>query len=269
MGMKGRTLSGSGLSFNVFSWQELRPLMSRAIRVIPLGLVLALAACAGRPQTAPAPETTHHPPPAAPPETVVVRDRDQDRRIATLELRLLEKDAQIAALTGQLNDARQEVVRAMARLRTLATRAEAASGMAEAELAVQSLKAKADRDAPEPAQAQQLLDLSSNEFNSENYGGALYLATQAKTVARAAESRVAGAQDLAPRPGETLFAIPVPLKLVSRANVRGGPGTSFSVLYTLEAGTQVLGHSYTADWVRVVDDSGRAGWVTRNLVTGR
>jgi hypothetical protein len=240
-------------------------------RLAPLGgLVLALAACAGgRPQQAvPAPDTARHPPAAAP-ETVVVRDRDQDRRTATLELRLLEKDAQIGALTGQLNDARQEVVRAMARLRTLATRAEAASGMAEAELAVQSLKAKADRDAPEVPQAQQLLDLSGGEFNNENYGGALYLANQAKTVAKAAESRVASAQDLASRPGEVLFAIPVPLKVVSRANVRDGPGTSFSVLYTLEAGAQVLGHSYAPDWVHVVDDSGRAGWITRNLVTGR
>jgi uncharacterized coiled-coil protein SlyX len=200
---------------------------------------------------------------------VTVRDRDQDRRLATLELQLLEKDAQIEALAGQLDDARQEVVRAMARLRTLATRAEAASGMAEAELAVQSLRGKADRAGPELAQAQQLLDLSSKEFNGENYGGALYLANQAKAAAKEGESRVAGAQDLAARPGEVVFAIPVPLKVVSRANVREGPGTSFAVLFTLDAGALVLGHSYAGDWVRVVDDGGRAGWMTRNLVAGR
>lgn len=189
--------------------------------------------------------------------------------MAALELQLLERNAQIASLTSQLNDARQEVVRAMARLRTLATRAEAASGMAEAELAVQSLRGKADRAAPELAQAQQLLDLSSAEFNDENYGGALYLANQAKAFAKEAETRVAGAQDLAPRPGEVVFAIPVPLKVVSRANVREGPGTNFAVLFTLDAGVPVLGHSYTSDWVRVVDENGRAGWITRNLVTGR
>jgi hypothetical protein len=199
----------------------------------------------------------------------MVRDRDQDRRIATLELQLLEKGAQIDALTGQLGDARQEVVRAMARLRTLATRAEAASGMAEAELAVQSLRGKADRAGPELAQAQQLLDLSGREFNAENYGGALYLANQAKTVAKEGESRVAGAQDLKPRPGEVVFAIPVPLKVTSRANVREGPGTNFAVLFTVDANALVLGHSYTSDWVRVVDDTGRTGWITRNLVTGR
>ncbi len=245
--------------------------MTRAMRVAPCLLSLVwLAACARTPppQAAPEPDSTTRPPVAVP-ETVTVRDRDQDRRIAALELQLLAKDAQIDALTGQLNDARQEVVRAMARLRTLATRAEAASGMAEAELAVQSLRSKAERSTPELAQAEQLLQLSGGEFNQENYGGALYLANQAKSAARGGESRLAGAQQLTPRPGEMVFAIPVPLRIVSRGNVREGPGTSFRVVFTLEAGALVLGHSYADDWVRVVDDDGRAGWITRSLVTGR
>ncbi|MBI2072761.1 MAG: SH3 domain-containing protein [Gemmatimonadetes bacterium] len=185
-----------------------------------------------------------------------------------MELQLLAKDAQIDALTRQLDDARQEVVRAMARLRTLATRAEAASGMAEAELAVQSLRAKAERSAPELAQAQQLLGLSGDEFAKENYGGALYLANQAKSAARAGEGRVA-AQRLTSRPGEVTFAIPVPLRILSRGNVREGPGTRFPVVYTLEAGAQVLGHSYANDWVRIVDHDGRAGWIARGLVSSR
>jgi uncharacterized protein YgiM (DUF1202 family) len=202
-------------------------------------------------------------------ETVTVRDREQDRRIAALELQALAKDAEIDALTGQLSDARQEVVRAMARLRTLATRAEAASGMAEAELAVQSLRNKTDRSTPELGQAVQLLQLSTGEFNNENYGGALYLATQARNAAKAGESRLAGIQELAPRPGEIVFALPVPLRATSRANVREGPGANFTVLFTLESGALVLGHSYVNDWVRVVDDDGRAGWISRNLVAGR
>ncbi len=244
--------------------------MTRSAPVVaPLLWLVWLAACAAGapPQTAPAPDSTARPPTAL--ETVTARDRDQDRRIAVLELQVLAKDAQIDALTGQLNDARQEVVRAMARLRTLATRAEAASGMAEAELAVQSLRAKAERSTPELAQAEQLLQLSSAEFNGENYGGALYLANQAKSAVRAGESRVGLAQQLAPLPGEMVFAIPVPLRVSSRGNVRDGPGTSFPVLFTLEAGALVLGHSYASDWVRVVDEDGRAGWITRNLVASR
>ena len=188
--------------------------------------------------------------------------------MAALELQLLAKDAHIDALTRQLDDARREAVRAMARLRTLATRAEAASGMAEAELAVQSLRAKAEPSAPELGQAEALLGLSGDEFGNENYGGAVYLATQAKSAARAGESRVA-ARRLTPRPGDVTFAVPVPLRVVSRGNVREGPGTNFPVVYTLEAGAPVLGHSYANDWVRIVDDDGRAGWIARGLVSGR
>lgn len=187
--------------------------------------------------------------------------------MAAAELELLAKDAQIDALTRQLDDARQEVVRAMARLRTLATRAEAASGLAEAELAVQSLRTKTERS-PELSQAEQLLKLSGDEFANENYGGALYLANQAKTAARAGESRVA-AERLTPRPGEVAFAVPVPLRVVTSGNVREGPGASFPVVFTVEAGTPVWGHSYANDWVRVVADDGRAGWIARGLVTGR
>jgi hypothetical protein len=228
------------------------------------------AACASRtpPQdTRPRPDSVAGARVAAP-ETVTVRDREQERRIAAIELELLARDAQVEELTRQLDDARREVVRAMARLRTLATRAEAASAMAEAELAVQSLEGKVGAEAPEVSQAQALLKLSGDEFGNENYGGALYLATQAKSAARAGETRVA-AQRLTPRPGEVSFAVPVPLRTVTRGNVREGPGTGFPVVYTLEAGAAVLGHSYANDWVRIVDDDGRAGWITRSLVSGR
>jgi hypothetical protein len=234
--------------------------------LVPL---VGMAACGrGAPrETSPRPDSTARPP-AVVRETVTVRDREQERRIAAMELQILAKDAQIDALTHQLDDARQEVVRAMARLRTLATRAEAASGMAEAELALQSLRARVEPSAPELGQADALLKLSGEEFVKENYGGALYLATQAKSGARAGESRVT-AQRPTPRPGEVTFAMPVPLRIVSRGNVREGPGTNFPIGFTLEAGTLVLGHSYASDWVRIVDDGGRTGWITRSLVSGR
>jgi hypothetical protein len=199
----------------------------------------------------------------------MVRDRDLERRVDALQLQLLARDAQITALERQLDDARQEVVRAMAKLRTLASRAEAASGMAEAEIAVQSLKAKTERPTPELEQAQQLLKMSAGEFNSENYGGALYLANQAESAARIGEGRLAGVQSLPARAGEVPFAVPVPLKVTGRTNVREGPGTNFPVLFTLDSGALVVGHSYASDWVRIVDDSGRAGWVSQGLVAGR
>ena len=233
-----------------------------------LAVSLVAGACASNTRAAGAPPEPARTA-AAPRETVTVRDVALDRRVGVLQLRLLAKDAEIEALTRQLDDARQEVVRAMAKLRTLATRAEAASGMAEAEIAVQTLRSKADRSMPELEQAEHLLRMSSAEFNDENYGGALYLANQAKGAAGLGEDRLAGARQLPTRPGEVPFAVPVPLAVTGATNVREGPGTGFRVLFTLPAGAKVLGHAYADDWVRIAADSGRVGWVAGNLVTGR
>ena len=135
--------------------------------------------------------------------------------MSRLELALLEKTAQVEELQGQLDEAREEVVRAMAKLQTLASRAEAASGMAEAEVALQPLKARsAQQTAPEATQAARLLREASTEFSQENYGGALYLATQAKALAAAGTGRLSARDRSADRPGEKPFAVPVPLKAI-------------------------------------------------------
>jgi len=204
------------------------------------------------------------------PETVTVRDPQLEQRIARLELRLLERDAQLEDLQARLDEARREVVRAMAKLQTLASRAEAASAMAEAEIALQSLKtAAAPQAAPEIGQATQLLQQSTAEFNKRNYGGALYLANQAKSVVGASRERVASGVRGSPRPGEVLFALPLRLETVSRSNVREGPGAGYAVVFTLETGAPVIGYSYADQWVHVGDDGGRSGWIFETLVGRR
>ena len=186
--------------------------------------------------------------------------------MAELEIRLLEKESQLAELQTRLDEARREVVRAMAKLQTLATRAEAASAMAEAEIAVQA--AGRVGAGPDVAQARQLLQMSAGEFDRANYGGALYLATQAKTLAGAHRASVA--DDSAPlRPGETPFARPILLQCTAQTNVRAGPSTTFPVAFTAERGTPLVGHSHVGDWLRVSDDGGRRGWVHLSLVGRR
>src|SRR6476661_6411950 len=131
-------------------------LASTGVLVLILGL--PLFGCAGKPaETVPAPATASR-------RAVRVQaavKAEQDRRISRLELALLEKTAQVEELQGQLDEAREEVVRAMAKLQTLASRAEAASGMAEAEVALQPLKVAAPQSSPEAAQAKRLLGQSS------------------------------------------------------------------------------------------------------------
>lgn len=160
---------------------------------IPLILTLAFAgmvACAPKhpqsaaPQATPVDTATHQ---APAPVAAPARNPEADREIARLRVRVQDRDAQIADLQRRLSEAMNEAVRAMARLRTLATRAEAASAMAEAEVTVQQVRQRSPR--ADLAEADRLLHTASVEFEAENYGGAVYLATQAKRSATSAENR--------------------------------------------------------------------------------
>ena len=245
--------------------------MASMHRVLSGLTLVALTACSGlqKPEEAAPPPPVEQPVAEPPPEApvAVARDTELEQQLARSELRLLEKEAQIEDLQTQLDDARQEVVRAMAKLQSLATRAEAASGIAEAEIALQSLQAAPG--APAIAEVQQLMQQSTAEFDKKNYGGALYLANQAKSAAATARGQLASADRGSLRPGEVPFALPLELQTTTRANVRDGPGETFKVLYTLPAGAPVMGQSFAEQWVRVTDDAGRRGWVYRSLISRR
>jgi hypothetical protein len=233
------------------------------------GLLLAaglpLLGCAGK-------QAESAPPPAARRQAraQAAARAEQDRRIARLELTLLERNAQVEELQARLDEAREEVVRAMAKLQTLASRAEAASGMAEAEVALQPLRMRsAQQTAPEAAQATRLLREASAEFNQENYGGALYLANQAKALAAAGTGRLSARERTSDRPDEKPFAVPIPLRAVGSGNVREAPGTAAPVAFAVEGGDSLTGYSYVEDWIRISDDMGRGGWIFRKLISRR
>ncbi len=205
-------------------------------------------------------------------QPVVVRDTALEQRAARLELKALEQEAQVDELQSRLDDARREVVRAMAKLQSLATRAEAASGMAEAEIALQALGTANGNNAaasPEYSQGSRLLQLATAEFDQQNYAGALYLATEAKNAAAAGQGRVGGDDRQTTRKGEVPFALPLRLQTTGRANVRDGPGSGFKIMFTLETGVAIVAYSYVDQWVRIKDDSDRAGWIHQSLIDRR
>jgi hypothetical protein len=240
-------------------------------------LMLVVGTACAQPASAPTPA------PVAAVDTVTIERVDTVRvetsaavspelqdRLARLQIQLLERDVQLQDLQEQLESTRLELVRNMARLQTQASRAEAASGMAEAEIAVGTLRRAPGAAAlPELAGADELFRQSSAEFGTENYGGALYLATQVRALVRAGQARLRGRAEGALAAGETVFAVPVPLTTTGRANVRAGPGTNFAVAFTLDPSTPVTGQSYTSQWIRVVDQQSREGWIFNNLVSSR
>lgn len=208
----------------------------------------------------------------------------REDNIAKLQLRLLERNAQIKQLEERLNsqqemldEAIQEVVRAKAKLRSLESKAEAASGIAEAEIALKALKAQLAGQTrnPELIKAQELLKMSAQEFKKENYGGAVYLTSQAKGHIRAGQIGLAGREKAAPIKrlppikGEVFFALPLQLQVVRTSNLRKQPDLESNVITTLKKGTPLIGYSYKGQWVRVTSEDGTNGWVFQTLVGGR
>src|ERR687895_2946133 len=98
-----------------------------------------------------------------------------------------------------------------------------------------------DQNAPEAGQASRLLREASAEFNQENYGGALYLANQAKTLAASGTGRLSSRERTADRPGEKPFAIPIPLRAVGSCNVREAPKTSAPIAFSVQGGDSLTG----------------------------
>jgi multidrug efflux pump subunit AcrA (membrane-fusion protein) len=201
--------------------------------------------------------------------------RALEAQVTGLKLQLLEEQAgareleeRQRQLEAKLDEAIQEVVRAKSKLRSVETRAEAASNLAEAEIALKAIEAQAKGDGANRGlpQARQLLKRSAEEFKKENYGGALYLADQAKGLLRSGETRAANRERLAVVEGESPFEAPMPLRLTKDGNLREGPGLEFKVLATLPSGTRLVGLSRKDQWVRVRDEKGVAGWVFKALV---
>lgn len=235
------------------------------------GLVVLLAGCA-QATGAPQPPVPRADEPVVRVDTVRVEtespaNAELEDRVARLQIELLERDVLVAELRSQLEATRLELVRNMARLQTQATRAEAASGMAEAEIALATLRRAPDANGlPELQRAEELFEQSSQEFAGENYGGALYLATEVRNTVRAGQARLGDGTLVE---GEVRFAVPVPLRTTSRSNVRSGPGLDYDVVYTADASAPLTGRSHTSQWVRVVDADGREGWIFHTLVTSR
>jgi hypothetical protein len=186
-----------------------------------------------------------------------------------------EKDALIKQLEQwllsqqrMLDDAIQEVVRVKAKQRSLESRAEAASEMAEAEIALKSLRDEAaETNPPELANATQLLARATKEFEDQNFGGALYLVGQAKSQIKMGMLRLGAGKRVEAQEDEMPFVVPLPLKVNSKGNLREGPGPEFKVVATLEEGTRLTGFFTKGSWLRVESEGGPGGWIHRSLVS--
>jgi hypothetical protein len=195
-------------------------------------------------------------------------NQELELQLARAHLTVLEREAQIRALQEKLDLATLEVVRAMGKLRGVESKAEAAANFAEAEIALRQLEKEAagrGRD-QEVQQARQLMSMATAEFKKSNYAGTIYLSGRVKALSAGGQSRAASPGTIARLDGETGFAFPLPLKAVSRSNVRDGPALNQKIAFVVEDGGALTGYSQKDLWVRVSREDGRSGWIYYNRI---
>src|SRR4051812_26524354 len=149
---------------------------------------MVLGACA----TPPPPEPPMVPAPivvAAPPEPVCVLCMDQSQEIARLRQELTARETELRDLRSSQRDqgkaiqeSTREVTRAKAKLRRLATQADAASYIAEVEVALSAYRKPPANAPPLVALAQAVLDSTAQPFTRGDYATAMDRAAPAEQL---------------------------------------------------------------------------------------
>ena len=192
---------------------------------------------------------------------------DREVELMQLRLQLLQQEEEINRLSSTQEQAVQEVVRAKARLRSHAGKAETVANIAEVSMMLQSSQATASPAARKLLlkRAEQYLKMSEVELDKENYEGAAYLVGKARGLVQPAGSSH-GAISSGLGESEVKFFAPLRMEILSVSNVREEASLQAKVLFRLDASTQVRAIAYRGAWLRIQTSEGMMGWIYHKLV---
>jgi SH3-like domain-containing protein len=243
-----------------------------------LGTCALLAACATPPQ--PPPPEAVKPPPAPPPlaaipEPVCPVCVDRSDEIARLRQELAARDAELKELRASqreqvkaVQESTREVTRARARIRRLATQADAASYIAEIEVALEAARAAGpSAQSPWVGRWQGVREAAQAPFAQGDYGTAMDRAAQAEQLVAAAVETAPGTRSRVA--GEVLLQVRIPLKARSESRLRREPAQAAAVVATLPKDTALVAHAYKDAWMRVETEDGRFGWLPQATLAAR
>lgn len=249
-----------------------RHLAYRACAALAASIV---AACATPP---PAPPPAPEPPPAIEPAPACPTCDEQTREIARLRQDLAARDAELRDLRSAqreqvktAQDSTREATRAKAKARRLATQAEAASYIAEVEVAQSALRASlpATSTSALPNLAQRILESTAEPFARGDYGAAMERAAQAEQLIALAMDNQAQPGSRSRVSGELPLQVTIPLKVAVTSNLRRDPQMKSPIVAVLKQDRALTAFSYKAAWMRVETDDGRVGWIHERQLTVR
>jgi hypothetical protein len=230
---------------------------------------LIVAGCATPPSPAPPPPVPEPPAPIVPAPVCPTCD-EQTREIARLRQDLATRDAELRDLRAAqreqvktVQESTREVTRAKAKARRLATQAEAASYIAEVEVAQKALRASlpATSQSTLPDLAQRILESTAEPFAHGDYGAAMERAAQAEQLIAVAMDNQSSHGSRPRAPSEVPLQVAIPLRVAATSNLRRDPQVKSPVIAVLKQDSLLTAFSYKAAWMRVETDDGRMGWI--------
>jgi len=192
----------------------------------------------------------------------------RDSEVAKLQLKLLEKQAEINQHVLSQQYAIQEVVRTKAKLRSHSSKAEAVANMAEVKMVLKAVAAGPTNEQQRRVvrQAERMLAMSNEALEEGNIDGASYLSNRAHQLVQPIRERQRDQKRSEKSGAEVVFASPLIMTVLKRCNVRMAPDIKEAVLFRLDSGASVKALAYVENWVRIEDESKDRGWVYYQLL---
>lgn len=203
---------------------------------------------------------------------------EQTREIERLRRDLANRDAELRELRSNqreqvkvLQESRREVTRAKVKLRRLATQADAASYIAEVEVAMASLRSSigAKSTPPQLAAAQGLLDSTAAPFAQGDYGVAMDRAAQAEQLIASVADDYARLRSARRTTSQGRLQAGIPLKATADSRLRRQPIGKARDVGVLKKDSPVIARARKGGWMHVETEDGRSGWVDQTRLAAR
>lgn len=203
---------------------------------------------------------------------------EQTREMARLRQDLANREAELRDLRSNqrdqvkvLQESTRQVARAKVKLRRLATQADAASYIAEVEVAMESLRSSLGTKSAVPLMvlAQGILESTAVPFTQGDYGVAMDRAAQAEQLIAVVADNQARPWSRPRASGQVLLQVPIPLKVTVDGNLRTQPLGKAPVVGALKKDSPLVAHAYKGSWLQVETEDGRSGWIDQAQLGAR
>lgn len=208
------------------------------------------------------------PVPEKPPYQRIYRDE-----IIALKQKLAEKDELIRSLNAReqgqaqaLQETASEISRTKSKLHRLATQPDAASKIAEVEVAINATKQAELNEADSALQllAQRLLNMATVAYRQKDYSTAMNHAAQSgeliDVIVNLARKPV-DAQD-----ATVVFRVSIPVLVTHTINLRADPDNHSKVITILKKNTPLTAVAYNGNWLHVQTGDDLSGWIQSRSV---